>query len=183
MQALSLHCKAISLQTSLVFKDSRLGDGGRPGDDQAVRAKLSIAIAILGLAAAIAVVAAAQPAANGLPAYTNGYTSWPTLKRIAIKGPNAHVRVKTVYSNKRKTGKTYPVGTVIVKDIVEPGNSYVSQVAVMRKVKSASASGGWTFVEFTRPSRTGRYGVLARGELCSDCHMLAKRNDWVFRAR
>lgn len=136
----------------------------------------------LGLAGAIAVVAAAQPVANGLPAYTNGYAKWPKLKRIAIKGPNAHVRVKAVYANKRKSGKTYPVGTVIVKDIVSPGGSYVTQVAVMRKVRTTSASGGWTFVEFTRESRTARYGVLARGALCSDCHVMAKRNDWVFRA-
>jgi hypothetical protein len=52
----------------------------------------------------------------------------------------------------------------------------------MRKAKRTSATGGWTFVEFSRTSRAGRYGVLARGALCSDCHVMAKRNDWVFRA-
>jgi hypothetical protein len=145
-----------------------------------VRAKVSVVIAVAGLAAAAAVVAAAQPAANGLPAYTNGYTSWPKLKRIAVEGPNAHDRVKAVYVNRRKAGKAYPVGTVIVKDVVSPGTSYVSQVAVMRKTR-AKASGGWAFVEYSRSSRGGRYGVLAQGRLCSDCHVLAKRNDWVFR--
>jgi hypothetical protein len=166
-----------------LFKDSRLGANGGASHDRAVRGALAIVLVGLGLAGAVAVVAAAEPAAGGLPAYTNGYTSWPRLKRIAIKGPNAHVRVKAVYASRRKAGRAYPVGTVIVKDVVAPGASYVSQVAVMRKVASASGTGGWQFVEYSRPSRAARYTVLARGALCSDCHVLAKRNDWVFRAR
>ncbi len=147
-----------------------------------MRAKLPVLVIALGLAAAIAVVAAAQSTANGLPSYTNGYQRWPKLKRIQVKGPNPHVKVKAVYVNKRKAGKAWPVGTVIVKDIVSPGDSFISQVAVMRKVKRTSPSGGWVFVEFSRSNATASYGLLAQGATCTGCHSLAKKNDWVFRA-
>jgi len=147
-----------------------------------MRAKVSILVIALGLAGAIAVVAAAHSTANGLPSYTNGYQKWPKLKRIQVKGPNPHVKVKAVYVNKKKSGKAWPVGTVIVKDIVSPGDSFVSQVAVMRKAKRTSASGGWVFVEFSRSDAAARYGLLAQGATCTGCHSLAKRNDWVFRA-
>ncbi len=147
-----------------------------------MRAKLAVLVLTLGLAGAISVVVAAHSTANGLPSYTNGYQKWPKLKRIQVKGPNPHVKVKAVYVNERKAGKAWPVGTVIVKDIVSPGDSFVSQVAVMRKVKQASASGGWVFVELSRSDATARFGLLAQGATCTGCHSLAKRNDWVFRA-
>ena len=28
-----------------------------------------------------------------------------------------------------------------------------------------------------------RYGVLAKGSLCTSCHMQARANDWVFTKR
>ena len=48
-----------------------------------------------------------------------------------------------------------------------------AQVAVMRKVQ-----GRWQWIEYTLDG--GRYGVLARGSLCTQCHMQARANDWVF---
>jgi hypothetical protein len=69
----------------------------------------------------------------------------------------------------------WPNGTVIVKTIVQPGTSFVGQFAVMRKVK-----GRWQYVEYERSSPRARYTVLARGELCQDCHSAARKNDYVF---
>ena len=43
----------------------------------------------------------------------------------------------------------------------------------MRKVQ-----GRWQWVEYTLDG--GRYDVLARGSLCTQCHMQARANDWVF---
>jgi len=71
----------------------------------------------------------------------------------------------------------FPNGTVIVKSIAQPGaKGLVGQVAVMRKVQ-----GRWQWVEYTLAG--GRYEVLARGSLCTSCHMQARANDWVFTKR
>jgi hypothetical protein len=67
---------------------------------------------------------------------------------------------------------------VIVKTIVEPGTRFVGQFAVMRKV-----SGRWRFVEYHRSSPRARYTVLAQGQLCVDCHVMARRTDYVFTQR
>jgi len=61
-----------------------------------------------------------------------------------------------------------------VKSIADPGaRGLARQVAVMRKVR-----GRWQWVEYTLEG--DRYDVLARGSLCTSCHMQARANDWVF---
>ena len=67
---------------------------------------------------------------------------------------------------------------MIVKTIVRPGAKYVGQFAVMRKV-----AGRWRFIEYERSSPTARYTVLAQGQLCVDCHVEARSNDYVFTKR
>ena len=131
-------------------------------------------MAAAGVASAVVVVASAQPSARGLPAYTDGYATWSKINRRPFTTPGAHNGVKNVYRSKARVGKAYPNGTVIVKAIAEPGRKgQPGQVAVMRKVK-----GTWRWVEYTLNGST--YGVLAKGGLCSSCHMQAKANDWVF---
>ena len=141
--------------------------------------KIFAIVAAAALAAAIVVVAAAQTQANGLPSYTNGYLGWTKLNAKPVRGGSpAHSGVKNVYASKRKVRSKYPNGTVIVKTIVQPGTKYIGQVAVMRKV-----NGRWRFVEYSRPSRTARYTVLAQGQLCVSCHMQVKSRDYVFTKR
>jgi hypothetical protein len=65
-----------------------------------------------------------------------------------------------------------------VKTIVRPGTRYVGQFAVMRKV-----AGRWRFVEYSRSSPTARYSLLAQGQLCLNCHVQARANDYVFTKR
>jgi hypothetical protein len=121
------------------------------------------------------VVAVAQPETSGLPAYTNGYTTWKKLNRRPILTPGAHTGVKNVYASKpRGAARRFPNGTVIVKSVAQPGQTGLpAQVAVMRKV-----GGRWRWVEYSRAG--GRYTVLAQGQLCVSCHMQAKARDWVF---
>ncbi|MGH3133330.1 MAG: cytochrome P460 family protein [Gaiellaceae bacterium] len=147
-----------------------------------MRAKRLAIVTVAALAAAIVVVAAARTTAKGLPAYTNGYQAWPKINRkpFSSTGPlsSAHSGVKNVYASKRKARAKYPNGTVIVKTIVKPGTRYVGQVAVMRKVR-----GRWRFVEYQRSSAKARYTVLAQGQLCLSCHVMAKSTDYVFTQR
>lgn len=143
-----------------------------------MRTTLALLVISLGLSSAAAIVALAAPTANGLPAYTDGYATWKRLNRKAITTPGAHNGVKHVYASRARGPKgLFPNGTVIVKSIAEPGApGRPAQVAVMRKVE-----GRWRWVEYQLEG--ARYGVLARGSLCSSCHMQAKANDWVFTKR
>src|SRR5262245_26091170 len=152
------------------------------GHHRAVRSKLLPLVAVIALASALVVVAAARTTANGLPAYTDGWQKWPKVNRKPFRstGPlsSAHTGLKNVYASKRKVGSKYPNGAVIVKTIVKPGTRFVGQFAVMRKVK-----GRWQFVEYERSSAGARYTVLARGQLCMSCHVMARANDYVFTKR
>ena len=143
-----------------------------------MRAGIVAIVTAVALASSAAVVAIAATGANGLPAYTNGYQTWPKLNRkpfTTCGPPCAHSGVKNVYASKRKVGRRFPNGTVVVKTIVKPGTRFVGQFAVMRKV-----NGRWRYVEYERPSRSARFTVLARGQLCQSCHQQARADDYVF---
>lgn len=147
-----------------------------------MRTKLLALVAVIATGASLVVVASAQTTKSGLPAYTNGYQKWPKLNRrpFTSTGPlsSAHAGVKNVYASKRKRGRAFPNGTVIVKTIVKPGTRFVGQFAVMRKVK-----GRWRYVEWERSSPRARYRLLAQGQLCQSCHAQARSNDYVFTKR
>jgi hypothetical protein len=143
--------------------------------------RIVAAVVVLATASALGVVALASTSATGLPSYTNGYAKWPRInkKPFTSTGPlsSAHVGVKNVYASKRKTGGKYPNGTVIVKAIQRAGRKGIpGQVAVMRKV-----DGRWRYVEYELSG--SRYTILAQGQLCQNCHMAARANDFVFTKR
>jgi hypothetical protein len=129
---------------------------------------------------ATGVVALAATSAAGLPVYTDGYAKWPRINRAPFTKcgpPCAHSGVKNVYASKRKVGRRYPNGTVIVKAVSVRGRTGPpAQVAVMRKV-----SGRWRFVEYQLS--ISRYTVLGQGQFCQDCHARARANDFVFTKR
>jgi len=143
-----------------------------------MRAGIVAIVTAVALASSAVVVAIAATGANGLPAYTNGYQKWPKLNRkpfTTCGPPCAHSGVKNVYASKRKVGRRFPNGTVVVKTIVKPGTRFVGQFAVMRKLR-----GRWRYVEYERSSRTARFTVLAQGQLCQSCHQQARADDYVF---
>jgi len=146
-----------------------------------VRARIVALVTASALAAAVAVVAVASTSASGLPSYAKGYAKWQRInkKPFTSTGPlsNAHSGVKNVYASKKKVGKRYPNGTVIVKTIQPRGRKGAPfQVAVMRKV-----GGNWRYIEYQLAG--SRYGVLAQGALCQNCHAAARANDYVFTKR
>ena len=126
-----------------------------------MRAGIVVIVTAVALASSAVVVAIAATGANGLPAYTNGYQKWPKLNRkpfTTCGPPCAHSGVKNVYASKRKVGRRFPNGTVVVKTIVKPGTRFVGQFAVMRKLR-----GRWRYVEYERSSRTARsFSATAR---------------------
>lgn len=142
-----------------------------------MRRRILALVAVTAFASAAVVVAFASTSANGLPAYTNGYQQWTKLNRKPIKGGStAHSGVKNVYVSKRRVGKTFPNGTVVVKSIAKPGDrpGRPTQVAVMRKLK-----GKWRYGEYELSG--SRYTPLDLPQsLCSGCHMQAKSTDYVF---
>jgi hypothetical protein len=146
-----------------------------------MRARLVAIVAVVAIAASAVVVAVASTAANGLPAYTNGFAKWPRLNEKPIRNEDprtGHAGTKNVYVSKRKTGKAYPNGTVVVKTIVEAGDRHVGKVAVMRKV-----SGRWRYVEYERTGPRARYTILGQGQFCQNCHAQVRSNDYVFTKR
>ena len=148
-----------------------------------MRVRILAIVAIVATASAVAVVAVASTSANGLPSYTNGYSKWPKInkKPFTSTGPlsSAHAGVKNVYASKKKVGKRYPNGTVIVKSIRRAGDtaSRPTQVAVMRKT-----NGKWRYVEYELSGT--RYRDLGFSQqLCQGCHVRARADDFVFTKR
>jgi hypothetical protein len=145
---------------------------------EAMRMRVLGVVAVAALGLSVAVVALASTSTAGLPAYTDGYAKWPRInkKPFTSTGPlsSAHQGVKNVYASKRKVGRKYPNGTVIVKTIQPAGRKgRPYQVAVMRKL-----NGKWRYVEYQLSG--ARYTVLAQGQLCQSCHSQARANDYVF---
>jgi hypothetical protein len=161
---------------------TRTGDdgGARRGRARVRAAAATVAVAALTAAGS----AGARPDANGLPAYVQGYAKWQQLNAKPIRGgSSAHQGVKNVYASKRKAGRRYPVGTIVVKTGTPPGKRWLSLVAAMRRV-SGTANGGWRWEEFTRTSPQGRFTKVRFPESgCAACHMQAKTNDYVFTRR
>ena len=145
------------------------------------------AVAAAALALTLAAGAAAATPAPGLPTWTAGYRTWTKLnsRPIPPRPADAHRGTKNVYASKLppRGSRTYPVGTVIVKEIVRPGTRFVGVLAAMRKVRGVRANNGWQMIEWDRPSAGTRYGVLAQGATCTSCHVRARRTDYVFTQR
>jgi Cytochrome P460 len=152
--------------------------------------------AVVGIVGAVAagLVSAASSAPSGtearplpgLPAYTAGFERWLKLNRRPIppRQNDAHRGTKNVYVSRRSVRNRYPYGTVVVKTIKRPGQSYVSVIAVMRKVRGANRRhNDWVMVEYGRSGSRGRFSAFASGAICTSCHMQVRRRDYVFTRR
>ena len=166
-------------------RDRARSSGGtrtaRCGIIEVMRLRISALVAVLAAASAVAVVVAvASPSANGLPAYTNGYAKWPRSTRSRSPAPgrssSAHAGVKNVYASRKKVGKRYPNGTVIVKSIRRAGDkpSLPAQVAVMRRrtargATSSTNSPARAIATSASPSSCARAAICghARTTTCS----------------
>jgi Cytochrome P460 len=136
--------------------------------------------------------ASSAPAAKaqqlpGVPSYVRGYKRWKKLNRAPVRGGSpAHGGTKNVYVSKplRAGQKRYPVGTIIVKEAVNPGESFVHLIAVMRKIKGFNPRhNDWQMIEWTRDSASARFSEVARGQICYSCHVGARSRDYVWTKR
>ena len=137
------------------------------------------AVVVLPLVLALGGSAAALP---GIPQYAQGYTRWAKLNERPIppRANDPHRSTKNVYASKRARNGRYPVGTVIVKEGRNRG--FISLIALMRKT-TARTHNGWVMIEWSRPTATSRFTELARGSVCTSCHMQARATDYVFTKR
>jgi hypothetical protein len=137
------------------------------------------ALAALPLVVAVGGSAAALP---GIPSYAQPYRTWTKLnsKPIPPRAVDPHRSTKNVYVSRLPRNGRYPLGTIVVKEGRNRG--FVSLIAVMRKTR-ARAHNGWVMIEWTRPTRTARFAELARGSICTSCHLRARRTDYVFTKR
>ena len=128
--------------------------------------------------------AGAQARKDGLPAYVTGYATWTKLNAKPIRGGStAHQGVKNVYTSKRKVGRRFPVGTIVVKTATPPGKRWLSLVATMRRV-TGTVNGGWRWEEFTRSAPSARFTKVSfPASGCAACHAQARTNDYVFTRR
>jgi hypothetical protein len=166
----------------------------RGSDDR--RYREAVRFAVVGIVAAVAAglvsAAASAPSRSearalpGLPAYTAGFERWLKLNRRPIppRRSDAHRGTKNVYVSRRSVRNRYPYGTVVVKAIRRPGESYVSVIAVMRKVRRANPRhNDWVMIEYGRSGSRGRFAAFASGAICTSCHIQARRRDYVFTRR
>jgi hypothetical protein len=123
----------------------------------------------------------------GVPAYIAGYKRWQRLNRTPVRrGSPAHSGTKNSYVSKplRAGKKRYAVGTIIVKEAVNPGEDFVHLIAVMRKVKGFNPRhNDWQMIEWTRDSASARFSEVARGQVCYSCHVGARSRDYVWTRR
>jgi hypothetical protein len=120
----------------------------------------------------------------GIPSYAAGYKRWQKLNRKRVRGGSpAHGGTKNVYVSKplRRGQKRYPVGTIIVKEAINPGESFVRLIAVSRKIKGFNPRhNDWQMIEWTRDSASARFSEVARGQICYSCHVGARARDYVW---
>ena len=114
--------------------------------------------------------------AGGLPSNIQGYEKWtPVAKNLDMGGPHAG-KDKVVYANPVaakawKVKGALPVGSLIVKTAGPTANPTL--VAIMNKTTE-----GWVYEEYT--PKDGKYSLLAKGSLCSNCHAGVKDKDYLF---
>ena len=104
---------------------------------------------------------------------------------------------RTVYFNEaaamaNRAGTAYPVGTMIVKEIMDDANMFVEKIAKMEKTDDPmyAPHGGWMYVKYARASEMDEYMMVGGGSLeastgCHGCHAkasetLMKPTDSVF---
>jgi Cytochrome P460 len=123
----------------------------------------------------------------GVPSYVRGYKRWQKLNRKPVRGGSpAHGGTKNVYVSKplRAGQKRYAVGTIIVKEAVNPGERFVRLIAVSRKIKGFNPRhNDWQMIEWTRDSASARFSEVARGQVCYSCHVGARSRDYVWTKR
>ena len=122
------------------------------------------------------------------------YTSWPSSVEYSGARDTGVVHgegARTVYFNAEaakanEAGEMYPLGSIIVKEILDDENTFLAKVAVMIKSDDANEDhNGWVYKKYARASTDAEYMQVKGSNLgdagngCHNCHAKAA-NDSVF---
>ena len=118
----------------------------------------------------------------GLPQELRGYEGWTKLNDAPIPPRDAdpHDGTKDVYaSSLAGADGSYPDGTIIVKEARR--DDVVRLIAAMEKRHGGNPEhNDWVMVEWVRDAADEPFRELARGDVCTSCHVQAKATDYVF---
>lgn len=107
----------------------------------------------------------------------NGSDAHRTVVRVRINA----VAAAALRNGKLPAGTSFPLGSVILKEIRAASGAPISVYAVLYKdPTSAMAANGWLWAEFN-PDGSSVYSINARGSACTSCHSLeqGRTNDLV----
>lgn len=120
----------------------------------------------------------------------------PTEVTMPSESGSAHgMGTRTVYfndaaamANMVEGAKMYPVGSTIVKEIMDDTNMFVQKIAKMVKTDDPvyDDHGGWMYVKYARADENSDYMMVGGGSFeasagCDGCHAKAgEGNDYVF---
>jgi Cytochrome P460 len=120
----------------------------------------------------------------GLPKSVAGYDAWTKLNDAPLppRDSDPHLSTKNVYASKEMGANgRFPNRTVLVKEGIAPGKDFVTLIAIMRKERGADpAHNDWLFIEYTRVNKKDPFSELARGAVCTSCHVGAEGADYVW---
>ena len=122
------------------------------------------------------------------PAETGAAHNPPPIDGGALTARTVYINDIGAMANKAGAA-AYPVGTIIVKEIMDKTETFVDKVAVMMKSDDMMYAGhnGWVYKKYLRPSADGEYMQIAGSNKedaangCHGCHAKAD-NDSVFVA-
>lgn len=130
---------------------------------------------------------ASNPLSGASQGYPSGYQQWHSLGGPIKRG----MEFRRLYANDiafQRTGKEFPVGTVLVKEELSvvsknggdmPGPAF--RVSVMRKVGQAtSPQGGWSFEAFDPGTKKKISADKLDTSGCYLCHIQKSANDMVY---
>jgi Cytochrome P460 len=72
-------------------------------------------------------------------------------------------------------GRTFPVGSLVIKDVYDRGR--LARINVMKKdLTGSNAASGWQWAEYN-PDGSIRMGVTTKGAGCLSCHSITPNRD------
>ena len=100
---------------------------------------------------------------------------------------SVYINAIGVVALKDDTRKTFPIGTLIIKEVNNNTNTFVQHVASMTKTDDPvyAAHNGWLYSQYTREAETAKFVAVggdvpgSTSETCHTCHAQAPK-DSVF---
>lgn len=146
-----------------------------------------------GIALAAALAAYAQ---SGVPAEIAQYRGWTRMNAVQLTDPsnpsaapkNTFISMSTAELKKLMaqgggTRTHFPDGVTLVRESLDPKDSWVRVVFVMRYDSAAAATKGWVYSGYTRTGPDKPFETLQIADpvaRCVNCHAQVKAQDYVF---